>query len=1147
MIIQGIDFPNELIKSMEENKLVVFVGAGVSMGNPTKLPSFDDLAEEIAGNSGIERDKNDPCDIFLGKIKSNNINVNKIAAEKLSESKLQHNKLHEYIIRLFGENQVVRIVTTNYDQMLEQASKCIGRKVKVFNSPALSLGNDIDGIVHIHGNVDDPEHMVLTDSDFGNAYMVEGYASRFLSEIFKNYTVLFVGYSYNDVIVRYLTRAIVKNDDFNKYILIDQPSVEWQYLGIKPIIFPKEDYDTLYGVIDYLGKLVNRKPSEWKELLVGYDVPPSDSELASELEYCLEDKNRRRLFSEIVHGEEWLWWLDQHNVFDNIFSNSDTIINDDSIWIDWIIDNFACCPNQVIQNIIIKHNGMYNKNFAIKILNYGVRNADKVSNDNFMCLVGLFKNQIDNQYILYDLIEILADKRMYVFAWDLFKKYYEFSIKTENGFDKVEYDLKFLGSNFEVKESWKKIKDELLRTDSYEMLEFVKEKILEIHDQYCFLEMTDDEHETFRMSMLPIEKEERNCKLIKDDVMLILSDIMEESLHSLDEVKDDYVKSYLNRCLNSRSVFLRKISLKILRDIHSIDANEKLEVVLKNLNSYFPMCKDQFFRFIDEVFGEVSQENRNNILKIIDSGKYLFDEYEKYNWCVGLSKKHDCVKLRQIVNDITKKHPDYRPRKNPGSSQTYFEVRYGDESPVDSYELMNKNLDELIELLINYKNTNPLGPNRDGLLKTLEECIKNNGLWIDDLIVRLNESFDAASDIWPFVYNGITESKVITLEQYAQALSILSDEKFVNNHQLFIGRLMSNFILKSDKSKINEFKDRMTNVAQNIINDKSADNWLFENQNDIFDSIALSLNSASSVCVRVLILLYSRCEDKEGEKYLKIFKNVLSEKRRDRSLIICVMASYFDYFLKRNKEWCFKNLSPVFSSKDKSVFCASWEGYLASHEGLYDNQSCVQDKKIVQDMYLKAIGNFEFLSEEMRQKFISLYADLFTTTTDNPIGCISKLMKKSNDDDRCSFADVMYALLDDMSEERVNVIWNKWLKQYIYNRVNNIPIKFSEKELGYVSMWVFALGKNKKEFIKLLSPLKVSADYMDDFLRRIEEDNWYKKNLDETQKMLRWILKSDEISNIIFDEIDKIISLLEEEGENCETIRESVISKGRAS
>lgn len=59
MIIQGIDFPNELIKSMEENKLVVFAGAGVSMGNPTKLPSFDDLAEEIAGNSGIERDKNE--------------------------------------------------------------------------------------------------------------------------------------------------------------------------------------------------------------------------------------------------------------------------------------------------------------------------------------------------------------------------------------------------------------------------------------------------------------------------------------------------------------------------------------------------------------------------------------------------------------------------------------------------------------------------------------------------------------------------------------------------------------------------------------------------------------------------------------------------------------------------------------------------------------------------------------------------------------------------------------------------------------------------------------------------------------------------------------------------------------------------------
>lgn len=48
MIISGIEFPNEIIKSIEKNNLVVFVGAGVSMGSPTCLPDFDKLAFDIA-------------------------------------------------------------------------------------------------------------------------------------------------------------------------------------------------------------------------------------------------------------------------------------------------------------------------------------------------------------------------------------------------------------------------------------------------------------------------------------------------------------------------------------------------------------------------------------------------------------------------------------------------------------------------------------------------------------------------------------------------------------------------------------------------------------------------------------------------------------------------------------------------------------------------------------------------------------------------------------------------------------------------------------------------------------------------------------------------------------------------------------------
>lgn len=54
--------------------------------------------------------------------------------------------------------------------------------------------------------------MVLTDADFGRAYLTEGWARRFLVEVFRQYTVLFVGYSHSDVVMNYLARASPAGD-----------------------------------------------------------------------------------------------------------------------------------------------------------------------------------------------------------------------------------------------------------------------------------------------------------------------------------------------------------------------------------------------------------------------------------------------------------------------------------------------------------------------------------------------------------------------------------------------------------------------------------------------------------------------------------------------------------------------------------------------------------------------------------------------------------------------------------------------------------------------------------------------------------------------------------------------------------------------
>jgi hypothetical protein len=65
------------------------------------------------------------------------------------------------------------------------------------------------------------KRMVLTDRDFGRAYLTEGWARRFVLELFLKYTVLFVGYSHNDPVMQYLARGLPPGDSNKKRYAFD--------------------------------------------------------------------------------------------------------------------------------------------------------------------------------------------------------------------------------------------------------------------------------------------------------------------------------------------------------------------------------------------------------------------------------------------------------------------------------------------------------------------------------------------------------------------------------------------------------------------------------------------------------------------------------------------------------------------------------------------------------------------------------------------------------------------------------------------------------------------------------------------------------------------------------------------------------------
>ena len=96
--------------------------------------------------------------------------------------------------------------------------RAAGRNLKTYIPPALpdlANGQPLNGLVYLHGRIDSRikrgegrQGFVVSSSDFGRAYLAEGWATRFIRDLLDQYTVVLLGYSANDPPVRYLLQGL---------------------------------------------------------------------------------------------------------------------------------------------------------------------------------------------------------------------------------------------------------------------------------------------------------------------------------------------------------------------------------------------------------------------------------------------------------------------------------------------------------------------------------------------------------------------------------------------------------------------------------------------------------------------------------------------------------------------------------------------------------------------------------------------------------------------------------------------------------------------------------------------------------------------------------------------------------------------------
>ena len=242
----------DLAKAVRDQRVLLFVGAGVS--NDLGLPVFSALIDHLADSLGYDPDIFHSLGDYLTLCEYYMLEHGDSIGPLLRwmdrswhrDVSIGNSEVHRLIVEL---NFPV-IYTTNYDSWLEKAHQHYGKPfTKIANVGQLADADpSATQIIKFHGDFDDDQSIVLTESQYFDRLDFESPLDIRLRADLLHRSVLFIGYSLSDINVRYMLYRL--NSLYNSsgleqsmpqsYIYLTRPnSVEERVLksrGIEPIV-----------------------------------------------------------------------------------------------------------------------------------------------------------------------------------------------------------------------------------------------------------------------------------------------------------------------------------------------------------------------------------------------------------------------------------------------------------------------------------------------------------------------------------------------------------------------------------------------------------------------------------------------------------------------------------------------------------------------------------------------------------------------------------------------------------------------------------------------------------------------------------------------------------------------------------------------
>ncbi len=1174
MFFEPIEIPDELLEAQEQGKLVVFAGAGVSMGEPSNLPSFKGLAAKIADSHPLagEIDRyNARLDCFLGELFRRGVDVQKLCRSLIGNPASKPTELHRSLIDLFIKRECVRIVTTNFDNHFRTVLEERGWKTDCYYAPALPLGHQFSGLVYLHGWIERPEPLVLTDEDFGRAYLTEGWARAFLQRLFAEFTILFVGYSHNDIPVEYLARGMSGKSIAPRFALTAAGEAgQWASLGIREITFEKTQgpnpFENLYAGVKKWAEFTKQQPTDIAERVKAIVCAPEslalDRSQSGLLRRCLEREDSCHFFTGEAKGWRWVEWLHKQGMLAGQFGRSHTKPTKAQMDLaGWLARELLAEESDAGLLLVEKHGGAISPLLWQELLRIFLSIEEERWSDSRIqkwALI-LMENCPPEGWIYLSSLWRKAAKaapqtlgmtilRRITSLCSSVKQQYDYTSFGKGGkkganTPKAEIEIGLAGDLYELDTVWEQCIKPRLHELREPLLSLLENRLREVHELFM---ATGRAHENFDPYCIRGRIYERNNFRAGHDLDVVLDlllCVLEESAQhgwSLSEPR-------LTGWLASGVPVLVRVGLYALHLSNEIPKPRKVELIRQHqlVHPAVSGATHEAWLVLSDCYAALDVTEKQALWQTINQGpsdkrpddvvqeawqEWRQRQIDRLTWFLA-TKNKECPEVAQVLAALQQREPEFRGYQGMDQAIYHEEAKWeGPRTPKSAIDLLSASPASQIDWLLSYKGGEEASEeSRAGLLNAVGDACAQNHEWGFALLAELANRQAWKSDLWDAAF---WKMNLCALPQDKLTWSLKSVESHFadfSNLQALSSFLFNNIDFSDGKRPSDDNLELLIRLSlliwEQIKGAQSGVNQDFKNKEWLFLALNHPAGSVTGFWLNYCDHLCRKMNERKPgfPDWLRgPLADMVAGTDHASQLGRAMLAARLPLVYHMDPAWTKAQLFPkmCFSVVGEEAFLM-WEPHASF--GQLSRELIFSMPKIYQEAfpYFRGLGG-DLQGDFFRHVAIMVYSCLFDVNEGN---WFLDFFTGLDEEEKAAWAMQLGAILREAPEEQNALVWQRWMKEYWENRIHGRPCPLAEKEAGAMLEWIFVVGAAFPEAVEYLiqGPRIKHGQKPALIFHHLKNHEAPQKYPESVLKLLDWFLADHTLMGISMKDVKEVL------------------------